>query len=82
MIDAMRPGGDNRPDEEADLHAARRDRRRQREREGMQVHGRSVRRLAELSARPGHVPSAARAAGPAGAPRRSKRRRSKRRRGR
>ena len=57
-----------------DLHAARRERRKQREREGMQVHGRSVRRLAELSSRPGHVTPAA-VPGTATRRRRSKRRR-------
>ncbi|HEV2439377.1 MAG TPA: hypothetical protein VGX97_04875 [bacterium] len=60
-------------DAEADPHAGRRERRLRQEREGMQVHGRSVRRLAELSARPGHLPSAA-------VPAAVKRRRSKRRR--
>jgi hypothetical protein len=76
----MAPDAGSPLEQDADPHAARRERRRQREREGMQVQGGSVRRLAELSARPGHVPSAVRAAGPAGAARRSKRRRSKRRR--
>jgi len=78
----MTPDAGAHPDQDADPHAARRERRRQREREGMQVHGRSVRRLAELSARPGHVPSALLAAPRQGTPaaRRAKRRRAKRRR--
>jgi hypothetical protein len=70
----MRRAGVNA--EDPDPHAARREERGRREREGMLVHGRSVRRLAELSARPGHVSSAAAAASPAA----KRRRRSKRRR--
>jgi len=62
-------------DAEPDPHAARRELRRRREREGMRVQGRSVRRLAELSTRPGHTPAAAARAT-------TKRRRSKRRGGR
>jgi len=72
-------------EQEPDPHAARRERRRRREREGMRVHGRGVRRLAELSARPGHVPSAARGTRPGrpNPPRRpTKRRPAKRRRAR
>ena len=63
-----------RPEPEPDPHAARRERRTRQEREGMQVHGRGVRRLAELSSRPGHVTRAA-VPGSAARRRRSKGRR-------
>jgi hypothetical protein len=64
-------------DAEADPHEAARERRRRREREGMQVHGRSVRRLAELTARPGHIPATA--LRPATAKRRRRPKRKRRR---
>jgi hypothetical protein len=76
----MTADAEARPDQQADPHAARRERRRRREREGMQVHGLGVRRLAELRARPGHVTVPVRAARPGAASGATKRRRSKRRR--